>query len=95
MGTTAQEWDLNESSGNSSGVLLKISIALPRRGCLSVSTQVRGWGQWGKQLKSLVKNTYSWVFFLEVKWFLTIELAIPLLSRAASLGGAVGVGGEG
>lgn len=46
-------------------------------------------------MKSLVKkNTYSCVCILKVKSFLTIELAIPLLSRATSLGGAMGLVGK-
>lgn len=52
-------------------------------------------GSVGEAVKKFGKEHIFLGFFLEVKWFLTIELTIPLLSRATSLGGAVGVGGEG
>lgn len=68
-------------------------MAFPRQGCFKCLNSSWGWDQ-RKQLKSLVKeNTYSCVFILEVKSFLTIELAVPLLSQSL-LGGAVGLVGK-
>ena len=60
--------------------------------CLNSS---QGMGSVGEAVKKFGKEHIFLGFFLEVKWFLTIELTIPLRSRPTSLGGAVGVGGEG